>query len=129
MFYVYSLTVPHATAEASPVLATMALAPGEIHRVGVGFKWGAAGLAHVQIFRSEHQVWPTNVGASFAWNDRYYEFDESVSCAGASDHWTIRAWNDDARHDHDVEVAIGILPLEKTLLGKIAASLFGKGRR
>lgn len=128
MFYVFPVTIPKNTARSDPLVTDMELGPGEIHRVGVGFVWGNAGLAYVQIWKAEHQMWPTNPGEAFAWNDTYYWWDESEPCAGAGEHWSIRCWNLDDRYPQDVEVCIGILPVERTLLGKIAESLFGGPR-
>lgn len=129
MFYVFSITVPRNTAALDPQVTEIELGPGEIHQVEVGFPWGCAGLVHVQIWRAEHQVWPTNPGASFAWNDYNHVFTESETCAGPVEHWSIRTWNEDTRYDHTVQVRIGIMPAEKTTLGRIAESLFGPKRR
>lgn len=128
MFYVYSVTIPKATPQSAPLITEIKLGPGEIHRVGVGFVWGNAGLAYVQIWRAEHQMWPTNPPAAFAWNDIYYWWEESEPCAGPAEPWSIRCWNLDNRMAQDIEVCIGILPVEKTALGKIAESLFGGAR-
>lgn len=128
MFYVFSVTVPHSTPQSSPLVTDLELGPGEITQVEVGFAWGAAGLAHVQIWLAEHQVWPTNAGASFAWNDYNHVFPESEPCAGPGEHWSIRCWNLDDTFDHTIQVRLSILAVEKTMLGKIAESLFGGGR-
>jgi len=128
MFYTFTITVPRNTLQAQPLITSIILDPGEIVKVGVGFPWGLAGLTYVQIWLAEHQQWPTNSGAAFAWNDLYYWWDESFPCAGPEEAWSIRCWNLDDRYDQDVEVCFNILPLEKTLLGKIAESLFGGPR-
>lgn len=125
MFYLFSIPVPRSTPESNPLITDLSLGPGEIAEVRVGFPWGCAGLVHVQVWRAEHQVWPSSPGESFAWNDYVYEFPEAEPVSGPAEHWSIRAWNDDERHDHRVEVALAILPVERTLLGKIAESLFG----
>lgn len=125
MFYRYTVTVTHSTEETSPQVAYMDLAPGEIHQVEIGFPWGCAGLVHVQIWRGEHQVWPTNPGGSFAWNDYNVVFSESEYCAGPTEHWSIRTWNEDVRHDHTVIVRLGVLDQKKTTLGRVADALFG----
>jgi hypothetical protein len=125
MYYSYPVTVTKETTEATRETTVMDLAAGQITQVEIGFPWGCAGLVHVQIYRSEHQMWPSNAGASFAWNDYTIRFPEAETCLGAPDEWTIRAWNTDIRHDHLIVVRIGILAPEKTLLGSIAQSLFG----
>ena len=129
MFYVHRITCTKNNPETTPEVTYIPLAPGEIHQVEVGFPWGCAGLVHVQIWRGEHQVWPTNPDSSFAWNDYNDVFQEAETCYGATDHWSIRVWNDDVRHDHLIVVRIGILELRKLTLGRIAESLFGAARR
>ena len=95
MFYHYPVTIPKSTAEAAATKTIMNLPAGEIHQVEIGFPWGCAGLAHVQIYHSEHQMWPSNPGESFAWND------------------------------YTVVVRIGVLEKSRTMFGKIAQALFG----
>ncbi len=129
MFYVYPVTVPRGTSRDEPLVVDIELGPGEIHQVEIGFPWGCAGLVHVQIWRAEHQVWPTNPGGSFAWNDYNHVIEESEPCAGPTEYWSIRCWNLDSRHDQPVQVRIGILPVEKLTLGRVAQSLFGSIRR
>lgn len=125
MFYRYPVTVTKNTTEATKEKTVIDLAAGQIVSVSVGFPWGCSGLVHVQIYRSEHQMWPTNPGGSFAWNDYNVVFDEAEESGGPTDEWSIRAWNEDVRHDHTIVVRFNILPLAKTLLGSIAQSLFG----
>ena len=128
MFYVYHLTVDHNTLETGPEILDIDLAPGEIHQVEVAFPWGCAGLVHVQIWRGEHQEWPTNFGESFAWNDYNDVFAEATTSHGSTDHWSIRAWNNDDRHGHTIAVRFGIVEQSKTTLGRVAEALFGRAR-
>jgi hypothetical protein len=125
MFHVYEVTVPKETAQADPLVTEMSLSPGQITQVEIGFPWGCGGLVHVQIWQAEHQVWPSNVEASFAWNDYNVVFPEAHDCAGPDEAWSIRCWNLDERYEHTIQVRIGILSAEKTTLGSIAKSLFG----
>lgn len=125
MFYRYSVTVTKNTTEATAEKTVIPLAAGQIVSVSVGFPWGCAGLVHVQIYRHKHQMWPTNPDESFAWNDYTVVFDEAEASQGTSEEWSIRAWNEDVRHDHTIVVRFSVLPQEKTLLGSIAQSLLG----
>jgi hypothetical protein len=127
MFHVYPVTVPKSTTQADPEVVEMSLDPGQIVQVEVGFPWGCGGLVHVQIWQAEHQVWPSNAGESFSWNDYNVVFPEAHDCVGPEEPWSIRAWNLDERHEHTIQVRIGILPASKTTLGSIAKSLFGGG--
>jgi len=125
MFYHYSITVPAGTLAAAPLKTIIPLSPGEIHQVEIGFPWGCAGLVHVQVYRAEHMMWPTNPGDSFAWNDYNVVFTEAENSFGETEEWSVRSWNLDSRHDHTIIVRIGIIPTSKTVFGKIAESLFG----
>ena len=125
MFYRYPVTIPNSTPESAPVKTVMKLPAGEVHQVEIGFPWGCAGLAHVQLYRNEHQMWPTNPGDSFAWNDYNVVILESEDSAGDEEEWWIRAWNLDTRHEHTIVVRIGVLDKSRTMFGKIAQALFG----
>ena len=125
MFYHYPVTIPNSTLEADATKTTMKLPAGEVHQVEVGFPWGCAGLAHVQIYRNEHQMWPTNPGESYAWNDYNVVMAESEDCAGDAEEWSIRCWNLDTRHPHTIVVRMGVLEKSRTMFGKIARALFG----
>ena len=128
MFYRYPVTVTKDTDEDSQTKSIMDLPAGQIHLVQVAFPWGCAGLVHVRVFRNEAQMWPSNPGESFAWNDYTISFPENEDSLGAPDEWSIRTWNEDLRHDHTIIVRIGVLEARKTLLGSIAQSLFGGPR-
>ena len=112
MFYAFDLAIPAQITQASPQKTTLKLTHGIIHRISVGFPDGCAGLAHVQLYRHEHQVWPTNPGASFNWNDVNIEWSDYFELLTGPYVLKAWAWNDDDSYQHTISVRIGVLPPE-----------------
>ncbi|GAI06644.1 unnamed protein product [marine sediment metagenome] len=115
MYYDFSFEIPPYTAKSRPEEQVVKLTHGVIHRVEVGFPPGCAGLAHLQIKRGLHQVWPTNPQGSFNTDgyvipiNEYYEFFTEPYIL------TLVGWNLDDTFPHTLDVRFGILP-EKVLM-------------
>ena len=135
MLYSFAVTVPASTAAESPLDTTIDLVPGTIEQIGVEFPPGCAGLVHVQLLRSLHQLVPANAGASLAsdsreivWREDYAMYDEPLSL-------TVRTWSDDDTYDHTVTVRVDVLatarrPLAgdtQSLISRLLGSLLGGG--
>uniref|UniRef100_A0A6M3LZY4 Uncharacterized protein n=1 Tax=viral metagenome TaxID=1070528 RepID=A0A6M3LZY4_9ZZZZ len=69
MLYRYRLPIPKNTAKESPIYLDADMTQGIITHVEVSFPVGCYGLAGIQIWRGLHQVWPTNSGDWFAYDD------------------------------------------------------------
>lgn len=110
MYYDYSFIIPANTTQASPHTEDVKLTHGVIHRVEVGFPQGCAGLAHLQIKRALHQVWPTNPQGSFNTDDYTIPINEFYELFTEPYILTLVGWNLDDTYDHTLEVRIGILP-------------------
>lgn len=109
MFYRYSLTVPANTAEDSPVSQEMTLTHGIVHSVDVSFPPGCAALVHVSIWRYEHQVWPTNPDADWAWDDYTVEIrGEAFELLDRPYALSLRAWSEDDTFAHTIVCRIGV---------------------
>ena len=124
MFYRFALTVPANTPESDPVRLTLPLTHGIIHRVEIGFPPGPAGLVHVAIFRFESQIWPTNPGEWFAWDDYNIAFDEEYELFDPPFELSFRGWSEDDTFDHIVVVRLGVKAAPKMGLGDLARRLF-----
>jgi len=111
MFYRFTLVVPANTPEDDPVRLDVKLTHGIIHRVEIGFPPGLAGLVHVAIFEREHQLWPTNPGEWFAWDNYNVAFDEEYYMLEAPYELSIRGWSEDDTYDQPVVVRIGLMPI------------------
>ena len=133
MLYEYPLTIAANTAEAAAVTMDAPLAPGTVARVDVQFPRGCVGLVHVQIWRSEHQVWPGNVdgnisaeGLVVSWPEDYDLEDEPLTLS-------LRGWNNDDTYPHTITFRFSVLPLDAKqearesagLLRRIGEAIFG----
>lgn len=133
MLYEYALTIAANTAESSPATLDAPLAPGTVVRVGVQFPSGCVGLVHVQIWRSEHQVWPGNLdgdisaeGQEVSWLEDYDLDDEPFG-------FSLRGWNGDDSYSHTVTFRFALLSLgareeareSAGLLRRIGVAIFG----
>ncbi|KKL52780.1 hypothetical protein LCGC14_2282060 [marine sediment metagenome] len=123
MFHEYALTIPANTAESAPATMDAPLAPGTVVRVEIQFPRGCVGLVHVQIWRSEHQVWPVNVegdisgeGVPVAWPEDYDLDDEPYTV-------TLRGWNDDDTYPHTITFRFALLPLSAKEEGRAPAGM------
>ena len=91
------------------------------------------GLVHVQVWRSEHQVWPTNVDGSIAGENANVAWLEDVDLADEPYALTLRGWNDDDSFPHTVTFRFALLPLSVKaeirasagLLRRIGKAIFG----
>lgn len=110
MYYDVSFTIPANTAQASPTRQDVKLTRGIIHRVEIGFPGGCAGLAHLQIKRSVHQVWPTNPQGSFNTDGYVIPINEFYELFTEPYILTLVGWNLDDTYPHTLEVRFGILP-------------------
>jgi len=101
--------------------------------VDVQFPRGCVGLVHVQIWRSEHQVWPVNLegnisaeGLVVSWPEDYDLDDEPFALE-------LRGWNDDDTYQHKIIFRFALLPLGAKveareavgLLRRIGQAIFG----
>lgn len=109
MYYDFSFTIPANTARASPYTEDVKLTHGIINRVEVGFPRGCAGLAHLQLRRSLHQLWPTNPQGSFNTDGYTIAFNEDQDFYTEPYILTLVGWNLDDTYDHTLEVRIGII--------------------
>lgn len=108
MFYRYTLTVPGPTAETSPVRLDFRLPKGIIDLVMIAFPPGCAAVVYVSIWHHEHQVWPTNPDAWFAWDNYVLEFDESYELEENWNDMSLRAWSESKSTPHTVELWISV---------------------
>lgn len=91
------------------------------------------GLAHVQIWRSEHQVWPANLDGNIAGENAVIGWPEDYDLDDEPYDLTLRGWNDDDSFSHTITVRFALLSLERKaearesagLLRRIGQAIFG----
>lgn len=123
MLYEYALTILAQTAESAPETLDAPLAPGTVARVDVQFPRGCVGLAHVQVWRSEHQVWPTNVDGNISAEGLVVSWPEDYDLVDEPYGMTLRGWNDDDSYAHTITFRFALLPLSAKEEGRAPAGL------
>lgn len=129
MDYNFTLSVPASTLETDPAELTLELVKGIVVGVRVGFPDGCADYLHAAIRLGLHQLWPSNQGGNYAWNDYTYEIQESCVLDEEPYELTLLAWNDDTRNAHQVTVGFNMLPLEPGALGRFVQAVLGRPTR
>ena len=127
MYYVQDVTIPAQQSEDSPQRTVMGLNFGYIKRVRVCFPPGPKGLAHVQVYRYEHQLYPTTPGASFHWDNFIFEFADNFPLLAVPYEVTIVTWNLDDSYPHDISVHIEVesFSVELMLVDLVAQGMGG----
>ena len=104
MFYDYSIAIPANTTKANSVIEICKMTYGIIKHVAIAFPPGPKGLAHLTVYRFEHQVWPSNPDGDFAWDNFTIEFNEEFDLTEKPHVLTLRGWNDDDTYPHTITV-------------------------
>lgn len=111
MLFEYPLTIHAGTTEAAPEELTAPLAPGTIAKVSVDFPPGCRGLAHVAIWRSEHQVWPGNLDGDIAADGLVVEWPDDYDLDDEPYDLTLKGWSPSATFPHTIIFRFAVLPL------------------
>jgi hypothetical protein len=61
------------------------------------------------VFRSAHQLWPSNLDGSFASDGEFLDFDEDYPVLDSPFEFTLVGWNDDDTYSHTVTLRLGIV--------------------
>ena len=130
MFYSFDLTIPANTSPYYPVSLLCPVSSGTVSRVMFVFPTGCATLAHVRVYRSSHQLWPSNLDGSFASDGEFLDFDEDYPVLDAPFELLFTGWNDDDTYSHTVTLRLGVVqaeaPAQPTLAERVRA-LLGAG--
>lgn len=110
MFYVYRPPAAVSETEAAPKEYDIHLTKGVIHQVDIMFQSGCEFDVHVQIWQADHQIWPTNRGATLVGDATIISFREFYPIAPGNQILTIRSWSGQTVTDKYIEVHIGLLP-------------------
>jgi len=110
MFYAFLLEPTNGFANDTIWEIEMKLTAGVIHQVDVLFQVDCDHLQFVQIFHANHQLWPSNRGASLRGNATVVSFREFYEMEAGDPPLTARFWSEAATAWADVIVQIGLLP-------------------
>ncbi len=112
MFYDFTFTIPTKATADDPEVLELDLVYGVVHKVSLYWWPGPHGLAHLIIKRYEHQVLPTNLDASFHYDNYTHIMEERIELFTKPFTLKLEGWGVDLKYPHQVIVGIGILPPE-----------------
>jgi len=110
MFYTFAHTLTTGDISTAKKEIEMPLTEGVIHQVDVLFQDGCDHKAHVQIYRGNQQLWPTNRGASIVGNATVVSFRDFVEVDSGESRLHAFVWGDGVITAVDVIINIGLLP-------------------
>ena len=114
MFYSYKHSVTTGNVVATPARVDMHLSAGIVHQVDILFQDGCNHGVNVQIFQGDHQLFPSNRGATLLGNATIISFREFHELEPGENVLIARIWGDGIITGKDVIINIGVLP--KTIL-------------
>ena len=106
MYYQNTFTVLETNTADNPVKTTLALVPGTLKRILIGFPPGCSGLVHVQILRHTRQIAPWTLGQSVAWDAYLYTLEYNLPLNEVPHEVEIIAWSEDDEYPHDIMVGV-----------------------
>jgi len=110
MIYQSALVLPANTAQSAPVTDEFSIPRGAIKRLNILMPDGCAGLAHIQVYHNEKQIWPTTPGMSFVGNNTHFDFEEDYELPEAWNTIRILGWNEDDSYQHTINIWLLVLP-------------------
>lgn len=126
MIYNYSLTIPVSTSISDPLEQSITLVPGIIRKLDIEFPAGCQGRVGVQIWRSIHQLWPTNDQAWFVSDDYTISFPEEYELEEIPWELTLKGYNTSTSQPHTIKFRFGVLPKKGVWTESLLEALFGK---
>jgi len=112
MRYHVAFIIPAGTPETDPVCQSVGLAYGDITEVEILFPAGCGGKVHVAVFYHEHQIYPTNLDASFVGDDTHITISDRYAITALPLEVELRGWSPDAEYDHTIEVSFTVVERE-----------------
>lgn len=102
MLYIYRLTIPANTAKASMERTDFRLPFGVLTKVEVAFPPGPQGLGHALIYHDEHQIFPSNLGEDYAWDNVTITWEGEYELPENWNGLSLRGWNLDDTYEHTI---------------------------
>lgn len=110
MFYAFNYTLTTGDIVTAPHRIDMKLSAGIVHQVDILFEDGCNHKAGVQIFRGNHQIWPSNRGAALTGNATIVSFREFEELKPGLNELYALVWGDGTITDVQVIIQLGVLP-------------------
>jgi hypothetical protein len=110
MIYSYTITTPANTTAAAPLITSMKLTRGIIHKFQLIVPPGPQGLLHVIVRNAIHQVFPSNTESNFSIDNANLEYRVHESVDDGPLQLQAHTWNLDDTHAHTCTLLVGLLP-------------------
>jgi len=94
--------------EATPDVKMLPVCHGTVTDVDIMFPAGSAGLAYLQIWYHERQIFPQTGGGAFRGDDHLFQFPESLEIDEQPFVLELRGWAPEATLDHTVFVQVTV---------------------
>jgi len=108
----WTVTVPANTPKDAPYVDTFDLTYGVLIDIGVRFWSGCLGNVGVRLYHHEFQIAPMNVSGWIVGDDEYVSTERFYVVKEEPFVLTVRAYNLDLNHSHDVLIRYGLYPVE-----------------
>lgn len=109
MYYVKTVTIPAQTYPDTPVVAVWKVSFGVITRFEIGFPPGCVGLVHVRVLYHADQLYPSELGTTFAWDNWNYVIEDFYPLYVPPYNLEIEGFNLDDSYSHIVEFRANIV--------------------
>lgn len=109
MIFHASITTDANTAIATPKKTNLTVIKGLIYKIGVYFPPGSYGLAGVQIFDKDYQMYPSTTGQWFIGENLLYEFEDTYFKTTEPLNFTIKTYNLDTDYEHKINVMVAMV--------------------
>ena len=113
-----------------PTYATpvrLAVYPGMVTQIWVGFPKGCFGLAHLQVRHWGGPGWPWSPLESFHWNDYMFTVADRFPLTAEPFEFTLHAWSYDDFYEHTITFMVLVEPAppqeELTALHRVLSEL------
>jgi len=109
MHYSFDLTIPAQTTEVNKISLVCPVNYGILREIEIFFPWGCAGLVHVQIYRFQRQIFPSNIDSNYSDNDYHLRFEEYYPILELPYELVVKGWNLDDYFDHTIVFRFSVI--------------------
>ena len=109
MNYFFRIVIPKETSQESPYEEILKVSYGVIRNVKIYILPGHAGLAGLQIYFHESQVYPLNRDGYYLGDNISVEFEDNYGIHIEPYMLKASGYNEDVRYDHAFLVSLGML--------------------
>lgn len=115
MLYGGEITVPKNTTKDNAIETIFSVTYGVITKVLFYPRPGHASLCHAQVYRWEHQIFPTDLEQDLHGDNHSIIWEELFELFTPPFELLVKAWNDDDTYDHTFDIFFEVLPPEAIL--------------